>query len=476
MDAINAGWMRRYITSLLDDEDAMRDDAERSQIEDLYQASAFAMSPLTCDLDYLETTTPRTTFEEKKRNVIVPQRVQITHIVETKYRHVEVSDRQCFLDAFITPRAWMHFYMTKKDYTLQKLKGGVLSMENYHFAPLKNILFAVHTGKSIRGMQFPHSYFNPGTSDKKALDHAICLVIDRFTLMGSEGSSTFGDPFKYPSTAYDKNLLSSPFAAKLGKRQRQLLLGTHETEKEEEGCNNKNDDACWSFPTVPLDQCRSNPRDIANVEVDGLLRLHAAARQFSSAWLKKRISYLENSNCESATKDLPVSCSIDADTSAASSSSNAANFAFAQADTQQSAERRRHGSVPDDAPSEVSSASNDFTMHGSDDRMESAEDDDECSMKSVSSSEEEEEEEEAESKNRAPAESSARLVAQACTKIVDDETLTLLCKNSKSVLSVLKELDANIRTGRGLAPLRRRLKKSQEAVRRTEVIRAYFMG
>ena len=279
------------MTNLLDEDGALSFSEHVSQFQDTYQASAFLMSPLSMEMDEVEASkersdiAPRTSLSSSTGEQS-PQRVQCTKIFDRVHRHIEISDCQCTIDAFITPIAWIMFQKSRSDLThLPSLRGGVFNLERYHFEPLNYAVFAAMCGKQCNNgdKSMIHMPAIRGTESK------VCLVIDRFTVLGSEGSCTFGDPLPFPCDTRERELLASlggngkpDLALRLGNRQQRRILG----DICEEGSTTDDGDGGWSVPTVPRCECRSNPTQIESIEARQLL---AKSVGIASIWLSREI-------------------------------------------------------------------------------------------------------------------------------------------------------------------------------------------
>ena len=196
MNAIAKGWMRSTISSILEDDDIEGDAINMmEEFMSQYQASAYVMSPLTMEMESKREKTTTTSTSPS----MLTQRVQITEIVSTSNLSVVVSDCQCTIPAYITKRSWAKLVSNRGSTTLSNILGGVIKLKSYRFVPTDVIEFAMLN--DVRKMK--------SRQKNIPMRPMVCLLIDDFELMGSQGSAQFGtNPLPFPCDAREKKLLS----------------------------------------------------------------------------------------------------------------------------------------------------------------------------------------------------------------------------------------------------------------------------
>lgn len=196
MNAIEKGWMRSMLSNILDD-----DDIEGESIIDNFSqchASAYVMSPLTMELESKREKITTTSTSNKPS--MLTQRVQITEILSTSCLNIIVSDCQCTIPAYISKRAWAKLVSNRGSTTLSAVLGAVIKLTSYRFVPTDVVEFAMLGDcKKMQSQQ-----------NSIPMRPMLCLLIDEFELMGSQGSAQFGtNPLPFPCDAREKKLLSN---------------------------------------------------------------------------------------------------------------------------------------------------------------------------------------------------------------------------------------------------------------------------
>jgi len=200
MNAIAKGWIRESLVKILDeDEDEEGEDEVDEFTQTMYQASAYVMSPLTMEMESKRNNDNNTQATSRQKSGLLTQRVQITEIVSAKNLHIVVSDCQCTIPAYISSRSWSKLNGKRGRTTLSSILGAVINLTSYRFTATD----VIH-----------HSMLNNIKIMKKRQNKIperpmVCLLIDDFELMGSEGSGQFGtNPLPFPCDAREKKVLS----------------------------------------------------------------------------------------------------------------------------------------------------------------------------------------------------------------------------------------------------------------------------